>query len=210
MTGQEAIDLIQARMGNRMALDETYILAELRNAQARLEADPELPWFMDKLATNFSTTANSQTLAVPTDFRRELDLGLFGTAGDGTVREITKGQYRILRSNNNLYALKGFPEFYDLVGSLLYFFPTPDATYDLEFWYAASQAVITVGTENTWLRYYPELIIAEASIEIARFLRDENYLRLSEGHLQRERVRMQTDAIAYREANRSRYHSEAV
>ena len=51
--------------------------------------------------------------------------------------------------------------------------------------------------------------MAEASIPIARFLRDKDYIAIAQGSVQTETARMQIDNVAYREANRSRYLASA-
>ena len=210
MLGSAAVTLMQGRLGNRT--DSTLaaqLLLELQAAQARLELGGELPWFLEKQATSFSTVADTQTRAVPSDFLRELDAGLYGTDEDGNVVEIQKKPYRILRANNADYDTNDFPDFYDLLGTNLYFFPTPDAVYALEFWYYGQDTAPALAAENNWLKYAPELLIAEAVLPIARFLRDNGLVQLALSDVQRETNRLAIASVAYHEANASRYHNEA-
>ena len=208
MTGQEAIDLIQNRFGQRTGIDETWILLELNNAQKRLELGPTTPWFLDTKGS-LSTEADTQTVSAPSGFLRELDFGVYAPDSAGDVKEIAKNDYRILRSNNDLYKTNAFPEHYDLINGVFYFFPTPDAVYTVEYWYTAAGDVIVVGNETHWMLYTPELVLAEAMVPIARYLRDEGMVQLAQSDVGRESQRLITATVAYREANHSRYMGSA-
>lgn len=211
MTGADAIALISARIGNRTgATIQAQMLLELRAAQTRLEHSGELPWFLKTLDTSKSTAANVRTVAGQAGMLREADSGLFITDSSGNVTEVFKKDYRVLRTNNSDFVDNALPQFYDLLNGSFYFFPIPNAVLPLEYWYYAADTTINNdGTTNKWLTNTPDLVIAEAMIPVARFLRDQDLVQLALNDMKSEMARLIMANTAYDEANRSRYLGEA-
>jgi hypothetical protein len=206
MTRDEALDLLRFRLGNLRGHDEALLL-ELRAAQDRLEKLPELPWFLTKRDTSVSTTSGIDSVTLPSDFLREnIDWGFWVVDAEGTEHHLVAMDFvdfhtkRVDEDTDN-----ALPENYDLLGeSSLYLFPTPDAAYSLVLYYYAKATALTSNVENVWLKHYPDLLISEAGVTVARTLRDASAQVFFKEALVTELARLSTENVARREAGRLR------
>lgn len=205
MTRTEAVAVIARRLGNKAGVD-TQIIDELKLAQTMLEHGPELPWFLLKASSGLVTVANTQTVAVPSDFLREYDetggLRVLDPTDSNKPKQLEKEDYQTLR-NSTWLEETGLPTHYALVGRSWYLFPKPDAVYSLEELYYGQDNLLTTDIENDWLKEAPDLLIASAGLPIAMFLRDKDavslfsdMLKISYDRLQQENTARSVAAMA--------------
>lgn len=201
MTRDEAVDLIAARLGNRGDTFDAQIVTEMQTAQIKMEELPELPWFLLYNDTSLTTAANTKTLALPSGFLLEDDFSeMFVIASDGSYHKVKKGDYSTLRGSA-FFNSASRPERFALQGSTLYFFPTPDAAYSLEWFYYKADTTLSAGsTENAWLTYAPGVLIAQTGIQLARYLRDPAGVSIFNAEYNEAIARMWTRHEARRQA----------
>jgi len=166
-------------------------------AQAtELEGNAVLPWFLLKTG---SVTASAATATAPTGFLREYEEGgLWGTDDDGLPYKIDKDDFAVLNAEE---WEAGAPQQYALVGGTLYFFPTPDVSRTLTMYgYFADTPLGSSDIENNWLLYAPDLMIAQAGVQIARYLRDPDMVQLFSADVARAWGRIQRTNVANAQA----------
>jgi len=178
-----AVSLIAGRLGNRTGLSAS-IAAEITAAQEELEQMPELPWF---LINKGSLATDASPWTIPTAFSgfiREVDeqnpLWYQSTTDSNRWEPIIKDDYEVLRANSDLDG-EGTPQYYAIVGDLLYLFPKLSTVYafNFEFFYFKKDTVMTLDAdENNWLKNASALLIAKAGLAVARFLRDPEGVKL--------------------------------
>ena len=184
MTRDEAIALIGRRLGYASTTDiEALIIAELKLAQTTLENDPRIarPWFLITSVTDLTTTASTYTVSLPSDFLAEHEEGglwyYLATSEDNPYKELRKDKLDYcLRYYGSEDA--GEPSAYALSGSQLWIFPLPAAAYTLKFQYYASDTELSTNVENDWLKYAPDLLVAEAGLLVAQDLEHGNGIRV--------------------------------
>lgn len=192
-----AVALIADRLGQRTGL-EAKIITELQMAQMQLEGTEPLPWFLKQTAT-LTTTAAVATVALPDDFIREFeDAAQRGTLwvpnDEGTgYKAMLKDSFQHLMGQD---PESGKPTHYALLGSMAYLFPTPDAAYALSLYYYANDLKLDSDIKNGWLAYAPDLLVAWAGFNIARFLRDLQAVDLFRADIAGAQARMAQRAIA--------------
>lgn len=178
MTGQEVVDLLQYRLGNRTDL-ATVALLEMKLAQTNLEGMPTIPWFLEQsYTTSFATVANQEYVDLPVSFIREKDEGGLWyqdtsiSTPDQWV-EVVKDGYSVMKKYYK-DAVVGKPTKYDLVGSRVYLRPIPDAVYNLRIVAYFRDSAIALGSANLWLTDAADVIIAASGEVLAsRHLQDK-------------------------------------
>jgi len=163
---------VARRLGNRTDLD-TAIQAEMKLAQAELEAARTLPWFL--LDTELYTTItddDTTDLAVPEDFLREYESGALwvedATTGDYTqLMKISLDDLRRVVADDDETTY-----YYALAGGRFYLAPAADADTRLRIMcYRAADTLSADADENVWLTYNPELLLAKTGMRMAQYLR---------------------------------------
>ena len=159
---------IQFHLGNRSSHADKIVLA-MQDAQIELEQQAELPWFLLEEVSSASTVVDEERVAVPSDFLRETEedaLYIFDSTLDADKQWtlLIKEDLTFLRKT---YPGTGTPGFYALVGAYYRLFPTPDAVKTLKHIYYKTDAVLTTNVENQWLKYFPNLIIGRAGMDVA-------------------------------------------
>lgn len=173
MTRDEAVSIIADRLGKRTGLTN-QIIAEMKLAQTRLEHKGFLPWF---LRVKYDATFDTSPIYMQDGFLREIeDIPMIAyTDDEGTIHEVTKDYYSVLvqaTANGDLDAT-GPPEHYAMRdATFIHLFPVPDKAYSGTTNYYQAAAALTTDIENLWLQHAPEVLICEAGIRIAKFLRD--------------------------------------
>lgn len=176
MTGAEAIDLLVARLQNRLNDSNlrNSLLLEMKLAQEMtLERGTFKPWFMwtDDTAS-LTTTTDVETVALPADF-----VGFPEEAGGLWVLDtsITTPDQWVPLKRRDFQTMKekyaesetDMPEQWDMVGGNIYLRPIPDTTYSLRILYEAKQtAPADAATTNNWLTYAPDWLIAETGLAV--------------------------------------------
>ncbi len=175
MTRDEAVAVIAARLGNRGSTFDTQIVTEMKLMQTELEQMPMLPWFLLVHDTSLATVAEMQTVAVPTAFLLEDDYShmfITDNAASPSTTRVVKGTYDDLKGAK-FYGTNKLSERFALQKETLYFFPTPNDAYSLDWFYFGADTVLSTDVENEWLKRAPELMISRTGLKIARFLRDQ-------------------------------------
>lgn len=204
MVRDDAVAIIRNRLGNRTGYD-TQIVDEMKLSQTKLEHLQELPWFLLTRKTDYATVASTQTVAVVTGFLREFeDVPLYVVDSDGADQALDKDDFDVMHRSGN-FLTPGQPTNYDLIGTNFYLFPTPNAIFTLKSFYYAAAAVLSTNVENVWLANAPELLIADAGMNIARYLRDP----IAFGFFKESRAEayslLQVENVARKEAARAAY-----
>jgi len=171
MLRDAAITLLEGRLGNRTNLRATIILEMQQAQQTALERNGIFyPWFLEieTLTTIGTTTKDIEFLALPADWLAEIEeqsMWIFDSGADEPYVELKKGAYDV--------ALQRFPEAaqpkrYMLNKNNILFKPTPDKGYVIQTRYFATDQVLSTNSENDWLKYASDWLIAETGIIIAR------------------------------------------
>lgn len=175
MTGEKALDLLMKRLGNRTdpALRETCALEMQLVQETVLEQGPLKPWFMLKrLSTTVALTVNNPELSPPSDF---IDLDEEGNSelivvnSDGEEVILSRQDYAESKSMYDSDAVGETPEVFDLLGDKFILFPTPTTALDsyVRNYYAKQTLPNDNAVETSWLKYAPDLLIAETAIVMA-------------------------------------------
>lgn len=203
MLRDEAVAVIAARCGNRTDLDARIVL-ELKLAQGRLESDGFLPFFLVSELASASTTNGQEQITFPTTFLRELDpddsVFLIFDA-DGNEYDLRKADYQWMRRELDP---TGRPSHYTILGKYFRLRPVPDAVYSLQFMFYQQDTVLDTNIENQWLKYAPNLLIAEAGARVAAFIGNQQAQQLFTSEIAIEQARLVNAETARREANRDR------
>lgn len=197
MRREDAVRLIQMRMGNRFNFDPTVIAYAMVAVQSDvMEAYSDfVPWFMEGPASFVSTVADQEWVPLPDDFSTEIE-GEFpywipqeGTVSPGPRRMKRVGQNPIFPTVSQLgdlqynplnpQAYDPTPRYYDLGMEddriVLRIYPKPDREWVINLpRYARRAADLSTGNiENAWLKHAPLLFVAETTrYLVVNFLQD--------------------------------------
>ena len=205
MIGSEAVTLLKQRAQRNTAgttLD-SWIESELKQAQIRLERGSLLPWFLITERSFEEMTKDDERVMVPSLFLREVDTEMMqveDTANSGTRHDVNKRLYENIRTRYPAEE-KGRPRQYALVGEYFRCRPIPDiATYILWMVYYEEDEVFDLTKENLWLKYFPDLLIAEAGMIVAGGIQNPSAAIFANMQAT-EIARMKTDNTARAEMN---------
>lgn len=188
MTRDEAVARIQQGIGFRSDLND-QIISALKEAKRRLEKGRTLPMFLlQEQQTITVSVANGGLFPYPTGFLREWqeEPPSYGTTGndggDDVISDVAticfpeKLDYNVAKARF-INADAGRPLAYSLRKTGLQFFPTPDATYTLDWaFFQASVDLSTNVANNEWLdenEGNPEALIGKAGMIITADLGPE-------------------------------------
>ncbi len=180
MTRDEAVSIIEDRLGQRGTTFDTQIITEMKAMQVQLERMPTLPWFLLYHDTSLVMVAETQTVTVPSGFLLEDDYSymyVIDTDASSTTKRCVKGTYDELKGSS-YFGTNKLPERFALQKKELYFFPTPDAAYSIDWFYYAADTVLSTNVTNEWLTEAPELLISKTGLKIARYLRNVDLIAL--------------------------------
>lgn len=203
MIRDTCVDIIAQRLGMRTDLDDA-ILNEMQLVQeVTLEGTGAfLPWFLESLDNALVTVLASTEIALPTDFLAEIEgmpPALYVV--DGTAQNWTDlhkdGRNTLLTK----YPSTGAPAEYHITASTLHIFPRSDAVYAIRFSYYAKDSL--TGDENLWLKYAPDLMIAETGAVMAgKYLQNAGMEAQFRTDAQSARARLFTKHEAMQHVNR--------
>lgn len=213
-----AVNIIKSRLGNIVGTElDPVIISNMQLVQATvLERGAELPWFLETDSnvegTNITTTANQEYSDVPSNFLRlneyieypvlrvdsDEDSGYYAV----TQMDISKaiGRY----TTDSLLDQAGKPIKYDLYGEKFYWRYIPNDAYTIRLFYFKSDQTLDMDIENQWLKYAPDLVIAETCRQTAE---DEQLQKLVDKFgmdADKARRRILTETVARREAGAMR------
>ena len=119
-----------------------YATDKLNEAQGFVAAQTDFREFFT--ASNTTLPAGTEDLTLPTDFSRLYSLVCLGGTGQGNqeLRQRTPSDFDSLDTDST-----GRPYLYDVSGSTLSVYPTPDASYDIQLRYWRVPATLTNGTD---------------------------------------------------------------
>lgn len=212
MNCSQALDLLMSRLGNRTqpTLRSTCLLEMVLAQQTQLEGGLTLPWFLlsEELTTQTPSDGVERRVSLPTDFIREAEeQALLIVADDGSEKEVVKDDYDILVQKHGYDAQSTLPLEYALSGNYIHLFPIPTVQRTLRMRCYIRDAVPqdSTGSENNWLKYAADLLIAETGIVIAsQHLKDPETAQTFVGMQTRARDRLFKASVARDEANRMR------
>lgn len=201
------LTLLKLRLGSRTDTDlDTLISLEADQAQFELEHSAEIPWFLLSLGEPFTLSAGSRTSAWPAGFLAEfMDGGIWVTDSDGNSTLLDKGDYD--ESLAYWGSETGLPVGYSSAGTNIQLFPIPDDSYSAtvdcflaDTLFSATQSV----SENLWLEYAPDVLLAKTGMRVASFIRDIDLVQVFADEYTLALKRMETEHIARMEVNRVR------
>jgi hypothetical protein len=177
MTGAQALNLIMARLGNRTGTTlRANILLEMQLAQDNFtEKLKFMPWFLREDYTNagFVTVDGVETVAVPASHLRIDDEWGALFYQDTTITStdqwmpIRKDAYLAFK-DKEFEAVDGKPQYFDILGTLIYLRPYPDAAYPLRILHYKKDTALTDDSNtNLWLTYAQNWLIGEAGFVAA-------------------------------------------
>lgn len=168
MTRDEVVQILGWRLGDRSDMAER-IIAEMKFVQrSKLEQREWLPWFLETELAVAETTVGEARVELPDDFLGEIEeqhLWIELEAGQPT-QELIKMEYDEAKRR---FPEPGVPVAYAVTGKYLHLFPTPLQVYQLSMrYYAADADMAAANVETLWLKYAPDLVIAEVGELVAR------------------------------------------
>lgn len=172
----EAVTNIAKKLGNRTDLDES-IKAEIKLAQAELEASRTLPWFLLQEELYTTIAAGDKRVQIPSDFLREYENGALWVEDTdaGTFTQLTKVHFDDLRRVELITSdddENAAPTYYALAGTFFHIVPAPaEATRLRIMCYRRADELTDPSDTNLWLDNNPELLLAKAGMRMAQYLR---------------------------------------
>lgn len=182
---------------------DAKIISELQFVQGILEAEAFLPWFLVGVNTSMVSVAATETVAPPATFLMELseEKSLWIRNTDLTYSPLDKFEYSPLATDED-YSGSGTPLAYSLLGNLFYLKPTPDAIFNFKLFGYFADTVITTNIENNWLKFAPDLMLAEVGKILAeKYMRDTELTATFVNDASVARSRLITVDTARREAS---------
>lgn len=121
--------------------------------------------------TNSTLTcvANTETVALPSDFMSFRSLSVSSTSRHETVEYVSPTQY----SQEFQYDYTGSPRVYTVVGSNIYLQPIPDSAYTLKAVYEAKLTNLSASNTTNWLlTSYPSAYLYATLMQVAIYTKD--------------------------------------
>jgi hypothetical protein len=125
--------------------------------------------FQDTLV-ELATVANTETVALPSDFIEYRSIALDSTSTQHeTIEYLTPTQYK----QQFLTDTYGAPRVCTIIGSNLYLQPIPDSAYNLDFAYTAKIPSLSVTTTTNYLlTNYPSVYLYASLVQAAIYIQD--------------------------------------
>lgn len=167
--------MLGKRLGNRTDLNASILMEMILAQETKLEGGSFLPWFLlTPTETALVSVAATETIALPADFlglAEEYPLYLYQAANTPTKTELPKHSYATISAK---YAVSGLPRAWAALENVIALAPIPDTVYDFRLRYYAKDVSVTTGNiENKWLKWAPDLFVAEVGAVMAgRYLQN--------------------------------------
>lgn len=212
MTYNQIINFIMKRLGNRTQL-KSMIEDELQYQKDYvLERDPQLrPWFLlNDTFTQVPTVVDQNYVDLPTDFNSEYEEG-FLYLSDG-VTEVFKETFdiRTARSKeaDDTTELAQIPtgenpQWYSIVGSRMYLFPTPNKVQNLNLRYYRKTGDLAEEATNPWMVEAADLLANAAGAAVAESIEHTEQFRIFEARALRARQRVMAESEERKIVNHS-------
>jgi len=201
-----AVVRIQDGLGFRTDLAPKIVL-RLQEAQRDLERGKTLPYFLLSENQSLTLTANSNSIALPTDFLRRAPLVPRFTVTGQSFPQFLHWKDYTDGLESYYTARTGAPQIAVLRKSTILVFPTPSTGYTVTWDYYKRASLLTTNITNDWLddNYAPEALIGEAGVRMARDLRNKEAVELFTAmrnsawmSLFKETILQEVDTIDYR------------
>ena len=163
---------LRRRFGGRTDID-TQIVDALNDAIIELEEGPVMPWFLMEDKQDLVVSANTNSVALPSDFLVE------SQEVDSTYYRDSSNRWRALAKDTLSALIRAdmgtaeTPSHYALSGTLLYVFPTPTKETTLRLIYFRRSEILDPDANeiNEWTEYAPLLVMTRAGARLAQELR---------------------------------------
>ena len=180
MTLDEILEITRQRLGFNYSLDAAVFTSNLLSIQSRYEggdARMVLPWFLLQ-TDDLPTTASVRTIDLPNDFISFDEQNMLSIVdADGIEHGLTRKMHSQLQP---YVADLGMPKYWAMIGTQLWLYPMPDAVYTVKVPSYQRTAVWTLAQDNVWFDEFPNLLIEELVVSLARSTRDEGALKFSQ------------------------------
>lgn len=144
-------------------------------AQRRIHRECD---FNAMMTVDSAFTVDSQTETVPTGFLRAHSITIVDSSSNYEVQGASLQQ--VMAAGQS-----GRPRYYHVVGSDIYFGPTPDQAYTATVIYYKPLDILSTSVSSNWFSTNaPELILFGALLEAALFLKDDNRAGVWESRFQ--------------------------
>lgn len=183
MTGQQIVDLLGYRCGNRTDLG-TVAFLELAAAQAELENGAIKPWFLwqDYTDAGFVTVVDNEKVAVPSGFIGfdEEQGGLWWRNPDNDSDDAWEMFSGDMYADMKALSQRGrSAKTVDWLGDYFYLRPIPTEVYDLRLMGYFADAAPALGTANLWCTHAADWLLAKVGLRLATMhLQDDNLGRM--------------------------------
>lgn len=167
------------------------IILRLQEAQRDLEKGKTLPQFLLQEDQPLALAAAAHTVAKPTGFLRESDIGrIHYTPTNSTSPIFLERKYfdDATLANTRIPVEPRGPKIYVIRRTVIDFITVADRAYTLTWDYYKAADLLTTNIENSWLLNAPEWLIGEAGLRLARDLRDKTAIELFTDILTRGRA----------------------
>ena len=213
MLRDAAVDLLMNRLGQRTGTTlKDQIIGEMVFVQENLlEGNATQFWFTVQDSVGLVTAADTETVALPTDFMQEWEEGaLYITETAGTKKEVKKADWDSIAIHTSLLST-GLPEFYSIDTTNISLRKIPDIVYTLDMKYHAKQASLAgvtgdaANVENGWLEHASDWLIGETGTIIAsQYLQSETMVKVFAAQAKMALDRLIKKNTAWEEANKTR------
>lgn len=172
MTISDLVAQLVLRCGNRKG-HATMLEGEITSAIIELEEGVFHPWFLLTTDNTLTTTADVETVALPSDFMAEYEDGFVWVTGSGDAKRLTKVNISDIMDSESY---SGEPSYYAITGGAIHLYPTPDKAYTLRVAYYKRSG--TVSDTNAWMVNASQYVGATVLVNYATSMRDKSLLQL--------------------------------
>jgi len=203
MIKSRIVSSIKNRLGSRDDTDlDAMIDIELDLAQMQLEQDKTLPWFL-WAEMNLHTKTNSQEISLPCDFIT------FGDEDGGVWYNDEKCDWRTRVDLETWFeGQTGSPSHVHVTAEKAYVYPIPDGVYRLVlrgFFADKAPSEVDTGSENLWMKFAPDALIAKTGAVVARYVKDAQAVAEFAADLVRAEARLLIITTMKAEEGRDRF-----
>lgn len=178
----DILQLVRDRLGFNQNINRDILIRHMELVRKQLEHGADempLPWFNFNATTEFTTVAGQRHVDLPESFIDFDDDFPLTVQVEGLVKELERVDYYEAAATVG----EGMPEAFVLAGTQLLLYPLPDTAYTITVpHYSTGETFIDMPDvrENDWTNNFPMLILEETMLSLAKAVRDEAIIKLSE------------------------------
>lgn len=204
MNNNEVYDriLVKARRPGDATL-RSNILNEMTEMLSNWERGPFFPWFLEKTSSGLVTTANVETVALPSDYLLLVeDTKVWIIQADGTRTYLQRGFHEDMEEKWNGVSAT-LPTTFDIFADQIYLGATPDRSdYTIRMKYYKKTTPPpddTTTVSNPWVINAQGLFVSETARRlVANYIKDDKTAQ----SLEREVAQVRADLFKYNEARK--------